>query len=115
MATVNYTNTDIAGNYAYVWSNLANGDDGQPARYSGSGDRTVQVLGIFGSGGSVTIEGTLDGTNWATLHDTGGSDLTFTSAGIEAVLENCLSVRANVTAGDGTTDLTVIMNVRREA
>lgn len=113
MATDNYTTTDIAGNFAYVWAGLDNGDDGQPARYSGSGDRTVQVFGTFGSGGSVTIQGTLDGTNWATLHDTSGTALTFTASGIETVLENCLEVRPNVTAGDVTTDLTVILNVRR--
>jgi len=113
MATVNYTTSDFAGNYAYTWAEIPNGDDGQPAIHPGTGDRSVQIFGTFGTGGSVTLQGSNNGTNWATMHDTGGTDLTFTAAGLEAVLENTQYIRPIVTAGDGTTAITVILNVRR--
>lgn len=74
-------------------------------------DKTVHVYGTFGAGGSVTIQGSNkpdeDGTTMATLHKTDLSALTFTTAGIFTILENPLWIRALVTAGDGTTAITV--------
>jgi hypothetical protein len=114
MPTLTPTKTDLpGGNLAYAWSPLAAGDDGAPSNHSGTGDRTVQVFGNFGVGGEVTIEGSLDGTNWAGLRDPNGVALVFTSAGIKAVLENTTYTRPRVTGGDGSTALTTILNVRR--
>jgi hypothetical protein len=110
---INHSKQDIAGNLAHVWAGMALGDTGQEAVHSGTGDRTVQVFGTFGAGGSVTIQGTLDGTNWASLHDTNGVALTFTTAGIRTVLQNVLAIRPVITGGDGTTSLTTLINVRR--
>lgn len=114
MATVNYANQDlIVGNQIYSWT-LALGDDGQPMGPAGSGDRTVQVQGTFGVGGTVVIEGTLDLTNWFTLRDPFGSSLSFTSPGMKAVLENVVAIRPRVTAGDITTSITAYISVRRD-
>lgn len=95
------------------WS-LANGDTGAPvgsdmAAYS---DRSVQINGTFGAGGSVTIEGSNDGTNWFPLSAPGGTALTFTTATLKQVLEGTLMIRPNCTAGDGTTALVVTMMQR---
>lgn len=102
------------GRRSHKWtvSGLLNAD--QSSSHSGSrlSDKTVQVLGTFGVGGSVNIEGSNDGgTTWAIINDTRGegSPLTFTTADVRAINENPDLIRANVTAGDGTTSLTVII------
>ena len=89
------------------WEDLANGNTGNSVSIARWADKTVQVQGTFGAGGSVTIEGSLDGTTWAACHDPQGNALTFTSAGLELCAENPLFMRPNVTAGDGTTALDV--------
>lgn len=94
-----------AGAVAEVtWSPITNGAIGTMSRARIYSEISIQVSGVFGSGGSVKIEGSNDGTNWATV-----SSAALTSAGFFAAL-TCLPkhLRPNCTAGDGTTALTVI-------
>jgi hypothetical protein len=112
MATRNATITDISptGKSKLVtWTGLLNTDDGAPADWVDYSDRCFQVTGTFGAGGSVTIQGSNDGTNWASLADPQGNALVFTSQRIEQALELPRYVRPLVTAGDGTTSLTVTL------
>lgn len=95
-----------------TWPALANGNDGAPVELAQYPDRSIQVAGTFGSGGSCAIEGSIDGTNWATLNDPQGNALTITAAKIEAVAELVRYLRPHVTAGDGTTALTVTLIMR---
>lgn len=114
MATTNHTQSQPpGGNVTYTWPTMPNGNDGQAANHTGSGDRTVQVLGTFGSGGTVVLEGSLNNVDWVTLRDAFGVALSFTAADIRSVIENATYVRPRVTAGDGATAVTVILNVRR--
>lgn len=116
MATRNGTVTDISetGNSRLVtWTGLLNGDDGAPAQWVDFADRCFQVAGTFGTGGSCTIQGSNDGTNWSALADPQGNALTFTSQKIEQALELPRYVRPIVTAGDGTTSLTVTLVMRK--
>ena len=80
-------------------------------------DRTVQVYGTFGAGGSITLEGSCDKTTetptYFALTDPQGNAVTKTAAAAEAFEEAPLLIRPNVTAGDGTTSLTVKMVCRR--
>lgn len=92
-----------------TWPSMALGDDGQPIELANFADRSVQVTGVFGVGGSVRIEGSIDGTNYAVLTDPQGNALDITTAKIEAVSELVRWVRPRVTAGDGSTVLTVLM------
>ena len=94
------------------WADLANGDEGEALPFSQYADKTVQVVGTFGAGGSVTIEGSNNGTDWAVLADAQGNALNITSAKIEQVLEVTQYVRPRVTAGDGTTSINVILLAR---
>ena len=71
---------------------------------SGAFGRAVARLG---SGGTLKIEGSNDGANWSVLTDPQGNDLSFTASKIETVSEITRYIRPNVTAGDGTTALTV--------
>lgn len=111
-AITNAPNTSI--NFQRVtWLALANGDDGAPVIACDYQDRTVQVTGTFGTGGSVTIQGSNDGgTTWSTLTDPGGNALTFTAAGIELICELPYQIRPKVTAGDGTTAINVYLLMR---
>lgn len=99
----------------FQWAALALNDDGAPIgpEWSHYPDRSVQVTGTFGAGGSISWEGSNDGTNWATLNTPAGAAITLTAAGLKQVLEGSLYARPHVTAGDGTTALVVTVFARR--
>ena len=103
--------SQVAPHQAWIasWGPMANGDTGAPFEAPSSGDRSVQVTGTFGAAGSVSIEGSNDGTNWATLRDPANGSLAITAASIRAVMELTRYIRPNVTAGDGTTSLTITL------
>lgn len=111
MINVNKTVPDSLHHTCVVasWEAMANGDDGQPIELANFADRSVQVTGTFGLGGMVVIEGSLDGSNYATLTDPQGNALAFAAAKIEAISEVVRWIRPRVTSGDGTTALTVTM------
>lgn len=99
--------------HVVTWTGLLNGDSGAPLEMVGSADRSVQITGTFGTGGTVLIEGSNNGINYSTLHDPGGNAISLTSAQIIAVLEVSAFIRPRVSAGDGTTSLAVVLLVRR--
>lgn len=94
------------GHYKHTWTGLGNGDTGKPTSLHGCTETSVQVVGTFGSGGSVAIEGSNDGgTTWNALHDPQGNNIALQDTTIETVREFCDLLRPNVTAGDGSTNL----------
>lgn len=99
--------------HVITWSSLANGDVGSALEMPGSPDRSIQVVGTFGSGGNLRIQGSNDGSNWSTLTDPQGNDINLTASKIEQIMEVVRYMRPNVTAGDGTTNLTVSILIRR--
>jgi hypothetical protein len=110
MATIPHSRTPTGSSAAFVatWAPLAQGDDGDALSFGQYSDKSVQVSGTFG-GATLRVEGTNDGTNWATLTDPQGNDLLITSAKIEMVTEATVSIRPFVVGGNGTTSLTVSM------
>lgn len=108
MTTIARSNLPTHNVRAFVtlWANLAHGDDGEMISVAAYTDKSVQVTGTFGAGGTLTVQGSNDGVNWATLTDPQGNDLVFSSAKIELVSEATLYLRP-AASGDGTTDLTV--------
>lgn len=92
-----------------TWTPLANGDTGSPVQAGAWRDASVQVHGTFGTGGSVTFQGSNDGSNWFALTDPQGNAITKTAAALEQISEIARYVRPSVTAGDGSTALTVIV------
>lgn len=60
-------------------------------------DWTIACWGTFGTGGSVKVEATHDGTTW---FDTG---IVFTAAGAQNLFGKFAGLRGNVTAGSGFT------------
>lgn len=114
MATVAGTRTDgFTEGVFETWTPLLNSDSGSTATFVGAGDRTVQVTGTFGVGGTVIIEGSLDGATWFGLRDPTSTAISFTAAGLKAILEAVPYIRPRVTAGDGTTSITVKIYHRR--
>ena len=97
-----------------TWTGLLNGDDGTPVGVGEDfADRSVHILGTFGTGGTALVEGTLDGTNYGTLTDSTGTALSVTAAKLRAVVEIVKYIRPRISAGDGSTDLTVVLFIRR--
>lgn len=89
---------------------LATGDVGLPISLTDFADRSVQVTGTFG-GGTVTLEGSNDGTNWKTLRDPQGVALSFTTADIKQVMETTLYTRANLNGG-AAVNVNIVMALR---
>lgn len=95
-------------------NDLKNGDTSEPIELAEFQDRSVQVFGAFGAGGSVAVEGSNDGVNYAPLTNaSGGLALTFTTAGLKQILEASRWVRLKVTAGDGSTNINASVFMRR--
>jgi hypothetical protein len=119
MATIQTTkfNLPIGGDYNGIrieqWLALANGDQGSAVELVNFADRTVQVTGTFGAGGSLTVEGSLDGVTYGPLTDPQGNNLVFTSGKLETISEVVRFIRPRVTAGDGTTALNVYLLFRK--
>lgn len=76
-------------------------DTGNPVTLTDGADRSIQVEGTFG-GATVTVQGSNDGTNWETLRDPLGNLLTFTAAGLKAILEMTIYTRVISAGGTGT-------------
>jgi hypothetical protein len=93
--------------YISTWATMLNGDSGLPLQMPAGSDRSVQITGTFGSGGTCVIEGSNDGTNYYTLNDPLGNALSATTARLKAILEVTGWIRPRISAGDGTTSLTV--------
>lgn len=118
MATVNPTVeqsvTDDPDVIRITWAALTTTNaDGAPCKFLQHADRTIQVAGTFGAGGTVVWEGSNDGTNYVTLTDQSDNNLSITTAKIEQIMQVPLMSRPRVTAGDGTTSLTVTVVMRR--
>lgn len=109
MATIQSTNSPTGNSRSVVctWAHLANGDDGAPVAFSQYADKSVQVFGTFGIGGTLRWEGSNNGVDWAPLTDPQGNVLDFTSAKVKLVSEATAYFRPRVTGGDVSTDLSV--------
>lgn len=114
MAERSVTRADTFG-YAvlYTWTGLLNGDTGAAVEMPEYGDRTVQITGTFGVGGTLVLQGSNDGTNWFSLTDPQGNLISKTAAAGENVMETPRYTRPIVTAGDGSTSLVVTIFARR--
>lgn len=101
------------GECIITWTGMLNGDDGSAEvipRHMTS--RSVVVTGTYGAGGSVRMRGAITATtpvstDLQTLNDPHQNPLDITAPKIEEVLEGCRWITPLVTAGDGTTNLTV--------
>ena len=114
MAIVNPTDVvDDVGTRNVVWADMDNGDTGAPVGVGAFYDATVQLTGTLSTGGEMTLQGTNEGTVYATLTDLTGVAIVLTALGLKGVLEEPAQIRPNITNGDGSTDLTVSMSFKK--
>ena len=98
----------------YKWETLTTtNDNGRALELPVYPEKTVHILGTFGSGGTVKIQGSNDGTNWIDLTDTRGNTISKIATYLGTIAENPRYIRPFVSAGDGTTDIDVILIARR--
>jgi hypothetical protein len=120
MAVRNYSIIPLDAGAAYRnaymvrWDGLLNGDEGQAIDLAAYADRSIQILGTPSVGGSARIEGSLLplptlAADYATLTDPQGNNLDCTVVKIEAVSEATRWLRPRITAGDGSTNFSVIL------
>ena len=86
------------------WAGGAAGDAGGAWAFPEWADASVQVSGTI-SGSTVTIDGSNDGTNWATLFSAQAAALSFTSltpTPLKQIVERPLYIRPNITGGTGS-------------
>ncbi len=117
MATRGVVRSERFGrSYSLTWEGLLSGDDGQAASIPGASDKAVHVFGTFG-GTSVAMEGSNEVTpsNWAALHDANGDAIAISALGAEVIVENMRHIRPNLTGGNGTTDISVIVLAKSTA
>jgi len=114
MAVVTFTDPEYIGNYVLVsWLGLANGDTGRPFEGCDWSDRSMQIEGTFGTGGTLVFEGSNNSSTYKTLRDQNGAQLTFMQADLEGISQTVKLIRPRVSAGDGTTSINVYMFARR--
>jgi hypothetical protein len=104
----------------WAWAALTTSQVGMPLgssifeQHANFADRSVQVTGTFGTGGSVQIEGSNDGgTTYNIMNDAFGNALVLTSGVIKQITETAERIRPNVTAGDATTAINVNLFMRK--
>jgi len=92
---------------------MQNGDVGVAVDMLGFADRSIQVEGIFGAAGNAEIQGSNDALTFRPLHDPIGVllDVTAATDKIRHIMEITRLLRPAITAGDGTTSLTVTIFV----
>lgn len=102
-----------------LWETMAKGDvgigtdagTGDNLGMSAFADRTVTVTGTF-DGETLTMQGSLDASNWFTLTDQVGADLTFTAAGMKMVAELVRYIRPSLSGSGAGSDIDVRMIAR---
>lgn len=114
MATVAYTKTEVpGGGYVVEWPAMANGDVGQAFEGAAAADRSVHIYGTFGTGGTAVLKGkNASGATYTALTDPQGNAISKTAEAVETVTEITRYVRPEITAGDGSTALSVAMLIR---
>ena len=113
MSTALLTTNPATGVWVATWGALANAESGDAATLPvENATRSVQITGTFGAAGNVIMEGSNDAVTWFPLSDglaTKGNLATITANGLNALYENTRYVRPRVSAGDGTTNLKVVL------
>lgn len=95
-----------------VWASLANGDDGSPVTLPAYSDGSVQIEGAAFGGGTATLQGRNDGTNWQPITDPQGNAIAKTAAALEQLTEITRELRP-VVAGGAAGAVTFTLILRR--
>lgn len=110
MATITPVRSSPAWNIEKIfWETLTENDTATAVVPAGRIRGSVQVTGTFGSA-TVVLQGSNDGTNYATLEDNAGNAISLTAAGLADFSADCLQIRPSASGGTGQdVDITVIL------
>lgn len=98
--------------YKVTWTGVTENDTCAPVSFPDHNDKSIQVLGTFGTT-SVAIHGSNDGgTTFAPLNDPTGTVIGISAAGIKAVLENTEQIKPVLTGGSSTS-VTIAMLIHQ--
>lgn len=109
MATITAVVEGRGGTALVTWETLTSSDVGSayaPLDTSGA-VACVQMTGTFGA--AVVMQGSNDGTNWFTLKDMSGNDVSLTAAGLVDFSTAAQYIRPSAGA---VTDVDVILSVK---
>ncbi len=94
-----------------LWEAVTNDDTGAPVGLSQYPDKTVQVIGTFGTTGICTMQGSPlaapTSNDWGVLKDALGADVAPGDQEPALIAESTRVFRPSVAGGDATTDLDV--------
>lgn len=90
------------------WLNMTEADTGTAVSIVDFPDRTVQIAGTFGAG-TITMQGSNDGTNWSSLHDFQDNVIALSDTSLALIAENPSYIRPIATAGSG---MNVVVTIR---
>ena len=94
------------------WEGVTPNEPGTPVLCDQRIPKSVQVYGNFGAGGSLYIEGSLDGVRWESIDQSPGFPLTFNSEGLENVGTCPVWVRPRA-EGSSATKINVYLLMRK--
>ena len=90
-----------------VWTPLTSANAiGDSKSLVGSRDRSVQFAGTWDSA-TIVLQGSNDGTNWHTLNDPLGTDISATANALFQILECTRYIRPSGSGGGGSSSVTV--------
>lgn len=101
MATITPTQAAQGDIRIYTWTGCSTLDTHVavgPWHYGAAKRGVVTAKGTFG-GGTLTLQGSLDNTNWFTVLDKQGNALSFTADGAEEFESSFCYFRPNMTGG----------------
>jgi len=101
----------------WAWSVTDGDPTGDGVQVPGGSDKTIQITGNFGSGGTIVVEGSNvlapTASDWSLLHKPDGSTITMTGQDIAFIAENPVWVRVRQTAGTGVSVSALMTSLRR--
>lgn len=97
---------------AYRWTDYSTADDSVPIKVQNMQGLagSVQVTGTFG-GATIALQVSNDGTNYVTLKDGIGNDITFSAAGMREFSTAALYLKP--TSSGGTADNVIVTVILR--
>ena len=113
MATITPARASVQANIETItWTNLSTADTAIGMMILGLGGAVgcMQVTGTFGSG-TITLQGSNDGTNFSAITDPAGNDIALTAAGIIDFSTAAAYIRP-ASSGGTADDVTVTVILR---
>ena len=93
----------------WLWETAAGGDTCTEISPNGSEPLAANIHAFGTFGGTLTMQGSNDGTNWFTLKDTQGNDCTATSEAVFEVSTAAAYLRPSPGSGISDIDVTICL------